>query len=271
MLIPGYTLGRKIKDGGFSSVYEARRIADGHHSAIKILSAQGVKEGHASAFRAEARLLMGLEHENVIRVHALITTAERPAYAMDYFDGMNLKAAVVKYAEEIRAAANGVLLHLSRGVAYLHEQGVVHRDLKPENILVSTDGDVRVIDFSIAFRDTFLGRLFLSRKIQGTPQYMAPEQILRRRITSATDVYALGCVFFEVITGKPLFVARTQDELVSAHLKTKPATVTTYIKAVPPKLSNLVSKMVSKKPDQRPRMAEVVDVLEPLALAERSS
>jgi serine/threonine protein kinase len=271
MLITGYQVKRKIKDGGFSTVYDAIRSSDRQRVAIKVLSEEGVKQGHSAALRDEVRLLTTLSHPHVIKVFEWVTTAERPAYSMEYFDSMSLREALLKYGEEIRSAALNVLLHLCRGVAYLHDQGIIHRDLKPENVLVSTEGDVRLIDFSIAMREGSEGgllgkltKLFSRTRVQGTPQYMAPEQFRKEPLDRRTDIYALGCIIVEVLTGKPAFIASTHTKMMKAHLTEKPPTAARLDKHMPFRLAEMTVKMLAKKREQRPDIKAVNDLLETL-------
>lgn len=271
MLITGYKMKRKIKDGGFSTVYEAVRLRDKERIAIKVLSEAGIKAGEKSAFTAEVRLLQGLSHDYVIDVHELIPGAERPAYSMEYFESMSLRAAILKYPDEIANAAPQVMHRITSALAYIHSEGITHRDLKPENILVSTAGDVRLIDFSIARRDgkktglwARIAGMLGKKKVQGTPQYMAPEQFRNEPTDQRTDVYALGCIFVEVLTGKPVFSAATPAKLAKAHCGEKPPSAARLDKHMPFRLAEMVVKMLSKKREYRPEAQAVLALMDEL-------
>jgi serine/threonine protein kinase len=140
--------------------------------------------------------------------------------------------------------------HSLEGLRYIHDTGYVHLDVKPENILINDEGEARVIDFTITER---IGKFHFSvRKIRGSRSYIAPETIRRRPPTPQTDVYSLGCSFYEMLSGRTPFRADDPNQLLTKHLREQPPLIKNYVPNIHPLVDDLIQKMLAKKPGDRP-------------------
>ena len=138
---------------------------------------------------------------------------------------------------------------------YFHSKGYVHCDIKPDNILVNRDGTIKLIDFTIAKKvKTGIGKLFGGgSKVEGTRSYMSPEQIRGHSLDSRSDIYSLGCLLYELLTGKAPFTGNTPNDLLSKHLSATPPSVLVVNDNVTPEFNNLIKKLMAKKPEDRPQ------------------
>ncbi|MDP7034019.1 MAG: serine/threonine-protein kinase [Planctomycetota bacterium] len=263
IVIPGYQVAGKIKDGGFSSVYRGRRIADGRDVALKVLSETARRDSFASkSFRHEARVLRHFNHPNVIGFCEFLTSTSRPVLVLDYFQGESIKSLLYRKS----ALPHNHLIQLFQksveALGHMHGKGFIHRDVKPENILLGPEGEVRLIDFSLAQKQNLFSRisLFGRKKRQGTPLYMAPEQIRLKPIDPRTDFYGLGATMYEVITGSPPFPGASTEDILAKHLRDKPRPIED--ESLPRPLRELVLRLLSKKPERRPEtQGEILSIL----------
>ncbi len=208
-------------------------------------------------FLAEARVLARLNHPNITQIYdALFDEGEDRFYlVMEYVDGKDLAEIIRRGTplplDWVLDVAEGVL----QALRYAHEQGMVHRDVKPANVIIGDD--VKLTDFGLATLRSILGKG--AGFVAGTPAYMAPEQIEGRAIDGRADLYALGVLLFEMITGGRLpFEYTDQTEMLDAHLHANPPPVSQFAPAVPPQLEELVSRLLAKDPEDRYPSAEAV-------------
>ncbi len=263
VIVTGFKVKRRIADGGFSSVWEATRVHDKQLVALKVITEQGMRESWIrKSFVHEGKILLGLKHDYVVQIHDYTTEAVRPTIVMEYFPSENLKRCILKVTERFRDRAPQLMVKLCQGLDYLHQEGIIHRDIKPENVLLDEAGVVKLIDFSLAIDTRRWSSMFRSRRIQGTPLYMAPEQIRNKNLDKRCDIYALGCVFFEMLTRKPPFVASSQEKILIAHCKEKPVSPLRWQKNIPNKVCKIVLAMLKKKADKRPTLDEVIAQLD---------
>lgn len=258
-----YELLARLGEGGMSVVYRARRVHIGDDVAVKILTGKFVKDDAALArFRREARAAAMLRHPNVITIHDFGETddAHAPAYiVMEFVRGTPLRELL--HSENHFSVERGVRLMrgICAGVASAHRQGVVHRDLKPENILVVAPDDdfemesVRVVDFGLAKLLADAGGTS-SGAVVGTPYYMSPEQCLGEPLDTRSDVYSLGAMFYEMLSGNRPFEAETVSGLISRHLHEPPPPFELSL-GIPRRVSMGIMHALSKDPDDRPQTA----------------
>lgn len=254
-----YELVARLGEGGMSVVYRARRVHIGDDVAVKILTDKFVKDDAALArFRREARAAAMLRHPNVITIHDFGETddAHAPAYiVMEFVKGTPLRELL--RSEDHFSVERGVRLMrgICAGVGSAHRQGVIHRDLKPENILVVAPEDdfelesVRVVDFGLAKLLADAGTA--SGAVVGTPFYMSPEQCLGEPLDARSDVYSLGAMFYEMLSGQQPFGAETVSGVINRHLYEPPAPFREGL-AIPRRVSIGIMHALSKDPDQRP-------------------
>ncbi|MFE2127392.1 serine/threonine-protein kinase [Streptomyces amritsarensis] len=256
--VPGYTEVRELGSGGSGRVVLAVHDATGTAVAVKYLSDR-LREDPAfvGEFRAEARLLGGLESPYVVRLYEYVEAPGGAAIVMELVDGISLRALLKQSGRADAEAALVVLKGSLLGLASAHRAGVVHRDYKPENVLVAADGSSKLVDFGIAAnRGSTPG-------VAGTPAYMAPEQWQGRPASPAADVYAATATFFECLTGRKPYDGENFAELAVQHIEA-PVPETEAPEPVRP----LIRRGLAKAPEQRPENAEAfVAELEDVALA----
>ncbi len=258
-----YELVAKLGQGGMSVVYRARRVHIGDDVAVKILTGKFVTDDAALArFRREARAAAMLRHQNVITIHDFGETDDKHAPAfivMEFVKGTPLRELL--NSEDHFSVERGVRLMrgICAGVGAAHRQGVVHRDLKPENILVVAPDDdfdlesVRVVDFGLAKLLADAGAA-PSGSVVGTPFYMSPEQCLGESLDARSDVYSLGAMFYEMLSGKRPFAAETVSGVINRHLSEPPPPFASSL-GIPRRISVGIMHALAKDPDDRPQNA----------------
>ena len=260
---------RELGGGGMSRVFVARDAALERDIVIKVLAPELAAGVSAARFTREIKLAAGLQQANIVPLHSAGETDGLPYYTMPFVDGLSLRARLERNGALPVGEAVSVLRDVTRALAYAHERGVVHRDIKPENILLSGDAAV-VTDFGIAKALSVSrtaapgGTLTQLGTSIGTPAYMAPEQASGDPATDhRADLYAMGCVAYEMLTGKAPFAGRPTHQLFAAHLTEIPAPLATTRADVPGPLAQLVARLLEKDPARRPQSArEVLQALD---------
>ncbi len=251
-----------------SRVFVGEEVALGRKVAVKVLMPELAAGVSAERFQREIKLAAQLQHPNIVPVLATGLAAGLPYYTMPFVDGLSLRARLDRNAELPIAEALPILKDMARALAYAHDHGVVHRDIKPENVLLADEAAV-VTDFGIAKALSASrtnapgGTLTQVGTSIGTPAYMAPEQAAGDPDTDhRADIYAFGCVAYELLTGAPLFAYKQPHQLFAAHMKEAPVPVQTKRPDCPPELAALIMRCLEKEPDNRPQSAR--DVLRSL-------
>jgi serine/threonine protein kinase len=254
-----YLLGRMLGQGGFATVYEARHQETKQKVALKIL--QGTKELEPEVqrrFIREITLGRKLDHPNIVRVYEAGLHEGSIYCAMELVECGTLKDVLIaRYRLPWREAAE-VTSQVCRALAYAHERGCVHRDLKPANLYLSEDGLIKIGDFGLA-RDLTDTRLTLAGQTVGTWRYMPPEQITgREHIDGRLDLYAFGCIAFEMVAGHVPFDGTTYVEIFDHHLESAPARLEVLVPSCSHEFADLVDWMLAKDPYERPESGGVV-------------
>jgi serine/threonine-protein kinase len=247
--LKGYLVHEKIKDGSVGTVW---RATDGANRvfALKQLSPKHARIGRKRReFKREATLTQTLSHPQVIKVHEYVSM-EQPFFVMEYFRSENLKVAIRDLPEWVVGRELKICRQVADGLAFIHSRGIVHRDIKPENVLLNEAGETRLIDFSLA-QNGWDRLLQFGRRTEGTPLYMAPEQVRGEKCDVRSDIYSFGALVYEVFTKRPPFQAPSEAKVLEMQLKAAPASMSTYAK-VAPELDALVLRMLSKRRDERP-------------------
>lgn len=249
-----YRLTRLIRAGQSTQVWEAENEADNKRYALKVLLPQFKGNSEEMGFlRHEYEVAKDFRHPNVIRVYELNTKSELPFLVLELANNKNMKIALRE--GNLTRVAQKIIEQAAEGLFYVNEQGWIHRDVKPDNFLVSEEGDVKVIDFTIAQRKSSgfnFGKFFSRGKIQGTRTYMSPEQIRGEGLDARADVYSYGCVLFELLGGKAAFTGSTPDELLEKHLKASIPSLLSVNSDVTPEAAALVARMMAKERKHRP-------------------
>lgn len=267
-LLSGHRVIEKIRDGGASTVWKAD--FSGKIVAIKVISeAWNADPAKRKAFQIEGELQKGLRHPAILAVQAFSQGPPRPYIVMEYFPSENLKFLLKNKAAALEGKKLPVLAQAATALAYLHSQGYVHRDVKPENFLLNDAGQVRLIDFSIALKagEKPAG----GGKTEGTPTYMPPEQIRGEAVDGRADAYAFGVMLFEVMAGRPPFVATSLEAVMDAHLNRAAPPLRTAAPGVPLELDALVRGLLQKKRDERTDLTMAAATLERIASGKPAS
>ena len=264
-----YTLVRELGGGGMSRVFVAEEEALGRRVVVKVLRPELAEGLSAERFKREVRLAARLQHPHVL---PLLAAGELDGgvlyYTMPFVEGESLRARLEHGGALPMADAVRLLRDVASALAYAHAQGVVHRDIKPENVLLS-HGRAVVADFGIAKAisaavDPLAGgtgrgsTLTATGTSIGTPAYMAPEQAAGEGVDHRADLYALGVVAYETLTGHPPFEGRSAQQLLAAHATQTPEPVERRRASVPASLASLVTRLLEKNPADRPQSADAV-------------
>lgn len=260
-----YAIERELGRGGMATVYLARDLRHDRLVAVKVLD-QSMGPAGAERFLREIQFASRLTHPHVLGVHDSGESGGLLYYVMPYVDGETLRTRLARDGALSVGGAVRLIRELADALAYAHARGVMHRDLKPENVLLSA-GHAMVADFGIAKaiaaategRDAPASALTSTGMAVGTPAYMAPEQAVGDAgMNHRADLYSLGVIAYEMLTGSHPFAGRTAQALAVAHLTETPAPLAEGRRDVPPALAALVMRLMAKDPDARPQSADEV-------------
>ena len=265
----GYTVERELGGGGMSRVFVARDESLHRNVVVKVLPPELVAGVNVERFNREIVLAAGLQHPHIVPVHSAGQMDGVPFYTMPFVDGESLRARLTRTGELPITEVIGVLRDVAKALAYAHERGVVHRDIKPDNVLLS-GGSATVTDFGIAKALSASrtaapgGTLTQIGTSIGTPTYMSPEQAAGDPSTDhRADIYSFGCLAYELLAGRPPFVAKTPQKLLAAHMGESALPISELRGDTPPQLADLVMRCLAKDADDRPQQAsDIVRVLE---------
>lgn len=241
-----YRVISELGAGGMGVVYRAVDVQINRDVALKRLRSEfAASPAVLERFRREAQLQGRLNHPGIAQLYALVQTEEAFCIVMEFVDGVNLSKMVpltVPYAVQ-------VMIQVLEALQFAHDSGVLHRDIKPENILLDRRGVIKVMDFGIAYA---LGaeRMTREKSLIGTIEYMSPERILSQPIDGRSDLYAVGIVFFEILTGRLPSDTASEYDLLRWHVETTAPPVSRFVE-VPKWLDDVVAKAIAKKPDER--------------------
>jgi len=266
-----YRIQRKLGAGGMADVYLAEDQELGRRVAIKILNSRhGNDDQFIERFRREAKNAAALNHPNIVSIYDRGEAEDTYYIAMEFLDGRTLKELIVgRGAAPINVAIEYARQILS-ALRFAHRHGIVHRDIKPHNALVDGDGRVKVTDFGIARAGT--SQMTETGSIVGTAQYLSPEQARGGEVDPRSDLYSLGVVLYELLTGKTPFDGETPVEIAMKHLSTTPKPPSKLRPDVPRELDMVVMRALAKNPDERYQSADEMEAdLERVARGARVS
>ena len=229
-----YEVEREIGRGGMAVVYLARDLQLGRQVAIKVIRPELAQALGIERFLREVRIEAALDHPNVVTLFDSGEADGLPYYVMPYVEGESLRKRLERENRLSLEETLRITSCVAAGLGYAHDRGIVHKDIKPENILLSEDR-VLVADFGIAKATTEAGGETLTTYgiVLGTPEYMSPEQATGEKVDSRSDIYALGCVVYEMLGGDPPFVGRTRSAIIAKHIQENVPSLKVVRKNVP--------------------------------------
>ena len=277
----GFEIERELEGAGASHVFVAEELALGRRVVVKMLPKKLTSGVNAERFQREIAVAARLQHPHLVPLltAGVVTSTGVPWFSMPFVEGESLRELLMRRGALSVLTAARLMREMASALAYAHARGIVHRDIKPENILLS-DGVAMITDFGVAMAvDSAIAdgtpgkrRLTGAGVSLGTPAYTAPEQISSAGTVDArADVYSLGCVAYELLTGSPPFSGRSLRDLLNAHINERPAPLDHIRPGLPPAITQIVMRCLEKDPDRRPESAsEIVKVIDGLTLTSLS-
>ena len=248
-----YELLEEVGRGGQGVVFRARQKSLNRTVALKVISlGQWASKAHLKRFRLEAEAAASLEHPGIVPIHEVGERDGSCYFSMKFVEGGQLDEVVRRVPMSIRQAAE-LIAKVARTVHYAHEHGILHRDIKPGNILLDAKGEPHLTDFGLARLVETESTITRTLEVLGTPSYMAPEQAVGNNaaVSSATDVYGLGAVFYQLLTGQPPFAGGTTYETIKLLLDTEPRQPRLLNPKIDRDLSTICLKCLEKDPKRR--------------------
>jgi serine/threonine protein kinase len=248
-----YRLARLIRSGSTADVWEAIEENTQKRYALKVLK-DSIKDDKAEValLKHEFNVAQSMSSPRIVKILEY-RDAPKPFLVLELFSELNMKQALRRGPESLAFMLDKIVEQAAEGLYYMHTKNWIHLDVKPDNFLVSRDGVVKLIDFTISKKKkSGLAKLFHSEKVaKGTRSYMAPEQIRRKVCDERTDVYAFGCVLYELCTGKPPYTGNTPNDLLNNHLSASIPSPIVHNDNVTKDFADLVKSMMAKKPEHR--------------------
>ncbi|QLE73343.1 serine/threonine protein kinase [Streptomyces rectiverticillatus] len=255
-----YRLEELLGRGGMGEVWQAQDEVLGRQVAVKLLLGDDGDESAASRFRLEAQTAARLNHPQVVAVYDFGSWDGRFYLVMELVRGPSLAQELSSRGPLAPRRVARIAAQSAAGLAAAHRQGVVHRDIKPGNLMLDADDTLKIGDFGIArFVDETSAALTRVGQIVGTSTYLAPERALGKVAGPASDVYALGCVIYQLVAGQPPFWADSPTALLYLHVDTPPVPPRQHRADLPPAFEAYLLRMLAKKPEDRPSAQEVAD------------
>ena len=244
-----YEILSKVGAGGMSDVYKAKDHILSRFVAIKVLKQEFSEDSSfVTKFRAEAQSAAGLEHPNIVNIYDVGSENGLYYIVMEYVEGITLKTYIEKKGQLSFKESASIAIQVARGIEAAHNKNIIHRDIKPQNIIISTDGKVKVTDFGIAKATS---SNTISSDVMGSVHYASPEQARNGFVDGRSDIYSLGIVMFEMVTGRVPFDGDTTVAVALQHLQEEIAKPSIYAPDLPISFEKIILKCTQKTPDRR--------------------
>ncbi|WP_458458644.1 Stk1 family PASTA domain-containing Ser/Thr kinase [Pseudobutyrivibrio sp.] len=239
----------KVGAGGMSDVYRAKDHILGREVAIKILKQEFSEDAtFVAKFRTEAQSAAGLEHPNIVNIYDVGSENGMYFIVMEYVEGITLKTYIEKKGQLNFKEAISIAIQVGRGIEAAHQKGIIHRDIKPQNIIISTEGKVKVTDFGIA---RAASSNTIHADVMGSVHYSSPEQARNGFVDGKSDIYSLGIVMYEMVTGRVPFDGDNTVAIAIQHLQEEMVAPSAYAPDLPISLEKIILKATMKSPDRR--------------------
>lgn len=264
-LIDRYEILSKVGAGGMSDVYKAKDHILGRIVAIKVMKPEFSEDvNFVTKFRTEAQSAAGLEHPNIVNIYDVGSENGLHFIVMEYVEGITLKTYIEKKGQLSFKEATSIAIQVARGIETAHNKEIIHRDIKPQNIIISTEGKVKVTDFGIA---RAISSNTISAEVMGSVHYASPEQARNGFVDVRSDIYSLGIVMYEMVTGRVPFDGDTTVSVAIQHLQEEMVEPSAYAPELPISYEKIVLKATQKNPDRRYQTIEelLVDLRKSLA------
>ncbi|MFN8355048.1 MAG: serine/threonine-protein kinase [Spirosomataceae bacterium] len=250
-IIHNYRIEELLGEGGMGTVYRAVDTVLGRDVALKMLHPHLLKQAQfLERFKTEAQVLARLNHPNIAILYNFVQQGEAFYMAMEYVEGQTLEGVMHQYGALPPAVAAPIVRQALEGLAHAHRKGVLHRDIKPANLMLTPDGVVKIMDFGIA-KIAGGQKMTQVNRVVGTLEYLSPEQLQGQDPSPQSDLYAMGVLLYELLTGKVPFQASTDYDLMKSIVQDKPAPIRKLDSTLPKSLEAAVAKALEKKPSNR--------------------
>ena len=244
-----YEIISKIGTGGMSDVYKAKDHTLGRFVAIKVLKPEFSEDvNFVTKFRTEAQSAAWLEHPNIVNIYDVGSENGMHYIVMEYVEGITLKTYIEKKGQLTFKETVSIAIQVARGIEAAHNKGIIHRDIKPQNIIISTEGKVKVTDFGIA---RAASSNTISADVMGSVHYASPEQARNGFVDGKSDIYSLGIVMYEMVTGRVPFDGDTTVAVAIQHLQEEIVAPSAYAPNLPISMEKIILKCTQKNPDRR--------------------
>ena len=244
-----YEIVGKVGAGGMSDVYKAKDHILGRFVAIKVLKPEFSEDmNFVTKFRTEAQSAAGLEHPNIVNIYDVGSENGMHYIVMEYVEGITLKTYIEKKGQLSFKESVSIAIQVARGIEAAHNKEIIHRDIKPQNIIISTEGKVKVTDFGIA---RAASSNTISSDVMGSVHYASPEQARNGFVDGRSDIYSLGIVMYEMVTGRVPFDGDTTVAVAIQHLQEEMVSPSAYASDLPISMEKIIIKCTQKNPDRR--------------------
>ena len=244
-----YEIVGKIGTGGMSDVYKAKDHILGRYVAIKVLKQEFSEDvNFVTKFRTEAQSAGGLEHPNIVNIYDVGSEDGMYYIVMEYVEGITLKTYIEKKGQLSYKEAVSIAIQVGRGIEAAHNKHIVHRDIKPQNVIISTEGKVKVTDFGIA---RAANTNTIHSDVMGSVHYTSPEQARNGFVDGKSDIYSLGIVMYEMVTGRVPFDGDTTVAIAIQHLQEEMTPPSAFAPNLPISMEKIIAKCTQKSPDRR--------------------